>query len=121
YYHSRQFDEAIKRFEQLIESHPEATDLVRRCQFSLSAIYVQQGNIPKGEKVLEDVFAESPEDPSVNNDLGYLYADQGKKLDQAEKMIRKAVAAEPDNAAYLDSLGWVLFKQGKFKESIEPL
>ncbi len=121
YYHSRQFDEAVKRFEQLIETHSDEKDLVRRCQFSLSAIYVIQGDIPKGEKVLEDIYAETPDDPSVNNDLGYLYADQGKKLEQAEKMIRKAVAAEPDNAAYLDSLGWVLFKLGKFKDSVEPL
>jgi len=28
-----------------------------------------------------------------NNDLGYLYADQGKNLEQAEKMIKKAIAA----------------------------
>jgi tetratricopeptide (TPR) repeat protein len=121
YYHSRQFSEAIKRFEQVMSAHPEAKDIVRRCQFSLSAIYVQQGEIRKGEEILEVVFREEPDDPSVNNDLGYLYADQGKNLEQAEKMIRRAVKAEPDNAAYLDSLGWVLFKLGKVKEAVEPL
>ena len=121
YYHSRQYDEAIKKFEQVLADFPEVKDIVRRCQFSLSAIYVLQGDIPKGEKILEDVFAETPEDPAVNNDLGYLYADQGKKLEQAEQMIRKAVEAEPDNAAYLDSLGWVLFKLGKFEEALKPL
>lgn len=121
YYHSRQFDKAIAQFEQVMQNHPEARDIVRRCQFSLSAIYVVQGDIPKGEKILEDIFAETPEDPAVNNDLGYLYADQGKKLEQAERMIRKAVAAEPENAAYLDSLGWVLFKLGKFEEALVPL
>ena len=59
----------------------------------------------KGEQVLEEVLAEDPDDPSVNNDLGYLYADQGKNLEKAEKMIRKAVEAEPDNDAYQDSMG----------------
>ena len=49
----------------------------------------------------------------MNNDLGYLYAEQGKNLEKAETMIRKAVADEPENSAYLDSLGWVLFKRGK--------
>ena len=53
--------------------------------------------------------------------MGYLYADQGKNLEQAEKMIRKAVAAEPDNAAYIDSLGWVLFKLGKAEEALPHL
>jgi len=121
YYHSRQFDEAIKRFQQVMEAHPQVKDIVRRCQFSLSAIYVQQGEIRKGEEILEVVYKEEPQNPSVNNDLGYLYADQGKNLEQAEKMIRIAVKSEPENAAYLDSLGWVLFKLGKTKEAIEPL
>ncbi|MDZ4686309.1 MAG: tetratricopeptide repeat protein [Planctomycetaceae bacterium] len=126
YYHSRQFDEAIKRFQQILETHAGSNDanlkkVIRQCQFSLSAIYVQQGEIRKGEEILEVVFKEEPENPSVNNDLGYLYADQGKNLEQAEVMIRKAVKSEPENAAYLDSLGWVLFKLGKTKEAIEPL
>ena len=56
----------------------------------------------------------------MNNDLGYLYAEQGKNLEKAEAMIRKAVADEPENSAYLDSLGWVLFKRGKAKEAIDP-
>ena len=59
--------------------------------------------------------------PGVNNDLGYLYAEQGKNLEKAESMIRKAVQEEPDKPAYLDSLGWVLFKRGKAKEALEPL
>lgn len=123
YYHSRQWDEAINRFKEIIEKYkqPEFKSIVRRSQYSLSNIYVQQGDIRKGEEVLEQVFAIEPDDPSVNNDLGYLYADQGKNLEQAEKMIRKAVEAEPDNVAYLDSLGWVLYKRGKFEEALAPL
>ena len=62
-----------------------------------------------------------PTMPGVNNDLGYLYAEQGKNLEKAEAMIRKAVQEEPDRPAYLDSLGWVLFKRGKAKEALEPL
>ncbi|HET6425306.1 MAG TPA: tetratricopeptide repeat protein [Planctomycetaceae bacterium] len=121
YYHSRQYDKAVPLFEQLIKDHAENKLILRRCQFSLSNIHVLKGEIRKGEEILEQVLAEQPEDPAVNNDLGYLYADQGKDLPKAESMIRKAVAAEPENAAYLDSLGWVLFKQGKFKEALEPL
>tara|TARA_B100000029_G_scaffold264857_1_gene261033 strand:+ start:35 stop:2311 length:2277 start_codon:yes stop_codon:yes gene_type:complete len=121
HYHAHQWDKAVPMFERVIQQFPEDKSVVRRCQFSLSNIYVQQGDIRKGEKVLEDVFAEDPDNPSVNNDLGYLYADQGKKLEQAEQMIRKALKAEPKNSAYLDSMGWVLFKRGKFAESLEYL
>ena len=117
YYHAKRWDKAIELFEEVIRKFPGDKETVRRCQFSLSNIYVQQGDIRKGEKVLEDVLAEDPEDPSVNNDLGYLYADQGKNLEKAEKMIRKAIAAEPENDAYQDSMGWVLYKLGRYEEA----
>ena len=73
--------------------------------------------MPTGEKILEEMLVERPEDPSVNNDLGYLYADQGKNLDRAEGMIRIALKSEPDNVAYLDSMGWVLLKLGRVEEA----
>jgi len=75
----------------------------------------------KGEEILEKVLEDHPENSQVNNDLGYLWAEQGKNLERAEKMIRKALVADPENGAYLDSLGWVLFKLEKYEESIPPL
>jgi Tfp pilus assembly protein PilF len=73
--------------------------------------------LAKGEKILEEVLVDRPDDSQANNDLGYLYADQGKNLPRAEKMIRQALKTEPDNVAYMDSMGWVLFKQGKLEEA----
>jgi Tfp pilus assembly protein PilF len=119
--HARQWDEAITRFEKLRDTNADKPKVQRLCQFSLSNIYVQRGDFRKGEEILERVLQVDPEDTQVNNDLGYLWADQGKNLDRAEKMIRKAIAAEPDNGAYLDSLGWVLFKLGKYEEAIAPI
>ena len=49
------------------------------------------GDFAKGEAELEALLAKDPDDPGINNDLGYLYADQGKNLERAESMIRKAV------------------------------
>ncbi|MBS0264957.1 MAG: tetratricopeptide repeat protein [Planctomycetes bacterium] len=122
YYYSRQLDEAIERLEKLIADFPQPIpqirEIVRQSQHTLSNIYVLRGDNRKGEEILEAIFEEDPDDEQVNNDLGYLYADQGKNLEKAEAMIRKAVTAKPENGAYLDSLGWVLFKQGKYEEAI---
>lgn len=120
HYHARNWDKAVPLFEEVIDKYtqPQFKEIVRRCQFSLSNIYVQQGNSPKGEAILEKILEEDPDDPSVNNDLGYLWADAGKNLQRAEKMIRKAIAAEPENPAYLDSMGWVLYRLGKFDEAV---
>ncbi len=124
FYHAENWDKAIPLFKEIIENYskqPAARKTVRSAQFSLSNIYVQQGDFPKGEAILVKVLEEDPDDPAVNNDLGYLWADRGVHLERAEKMIRLAIKAEPENAAYLDSMGWVLFKLGKFKEAIPHL
>ena len=104
-----------------MKDFPDKRDDILECQFSLSNTYVQKGDMRKGEEILEKVLEVNPDNAQVNNDLGYLWADQGKNLDRAEKMIRKALAAEPENGAYLDSLGWVLFKLEKYSEAIPPL
>lgn len=121
YSHSRQWNQAIPRLEKLIADNAANKRAQRLFHFQLSNIYVQKGEFRKGEEILEKIFETDPEDTQLNNDLGYLWADQGKNLDKAEQMIRKALAAEPDNGAYLDSLGWVLFKLGKHQEAIGPL
>jgi tetratricopeptide (TPR) repeat protein len=114
-------DEAIKVFQELVKKYSNNDDVLKLAHSNLSIIYVNQGDYAKGEAELEVLFQKTPEDPGLNNDLGYLYAEQGKNLEKAESMIRKAVQEEPDKPAYLDSLGWVLFKRGKIKEALEPL
>jgi tetratricopeptide (TPR) repeat protein len=118
---TKRTDEAIAQLKGLIERFPNNEEVVKIARSSLSGIYAELNDFAKAEAELETIFAKNPDDPGINNDLGYLYADQGKNLDKAEAMIRKAVAEEPDNYAYLDSLGWVLFKRGKFEEARVPL
>lgn len=121
YYHSERNEEAIQRFEAIIKDFANDDAIVRSAKSNLSNLYVQMGDQQKGEEILEEVYRENPTEPGINNDLGYLYADQGKNLEQAEKMIRIAIESDPDNAAYLDSMGWVLYKREKFEEALPYL
>src|SRR5262249_15143624 len=94
----------------------------------------------KAAEQLKEVLKHKPDNPSYNNDLGYIWADHDMNLDEAEKLIRKAIDLERknreelkkkgkkllpeedhDNGAYLDSLGWVLFKKKKFAEAKKEL
>ncbi len=120
-YHARRWDEALALFEQLVSNYAGDKRMTLKCRFHISNIYVEKGDMARGEKVLEDILAEDPENVQANNDLGYLFADQGKNLDRAETMIRKALEAEPENYAYLDSLGWVLYQKGKYEEAVVAL
>ena len=121
YYHAHRWEKAESLFKDVIAAYPEEQRLVRNAQFSLSNIYVQQGDKVRGEKILEDVIKEDPENAQANNDLGYLWADQGKNLEQARVMIEKALQAEPENAAYLDSMGWVLYRLEQYEEARKHL
>ncbi|WP_422930487.1 tetratricopeptide repeat protein [Singulisphaera sp. PoT] len=114
-------DEAISYLKELLQRYPNNDELFQIAHSSLSVAYVNIGDYGKGESELETLFQVQPDDPGVNNDLGYLYADQGKNLERAESMIRKALEEKPDESAYLDSLGWVLYKRGKFQEAVVPL
>lgn len=114
-------DEAIEIYKKVLDQFPNNDEIFKRAHAGLSVAYVNKDDLARGEAELELIFEKYPEDAGINNDLGYLYADRGKKLEQAEAMIRKALAEQPDNGAYLDSLGWVLFKRGKVREAVEPL
>ncbi len=59
-------------------------------------------------------LAIDPNNASIENDLGYMYADRGIKLDEAVAMLKKAVASDPQNYAFLDSLAWAYYKQGQY-------
>jgi tetratricopeptide (TPR) repeat protein len=114
-------DEAIKIFEGLLKRFGDNDEIVSQVRSRLSVTYVNMGNYAKGEAELEMLLQRDPDEAGPNNDLGYLYAEQGKNLAKAESMVRKALQEDPENYAYLDSIGWVLFKQGKIKEALESL
>jgi tetratricopeptide (TPR) repeat protein len=114
-------EEAVSLYKSLLERFPNNDEIIEIAHNGLSIAYVNMGDYAKGQAELEVLYERNPDDPGVNNDLGYLYADQGKNLERAEAMIRKALHEKPDEAAYLDSLGWVLYKRGKIKEAAEPL
>ena len=118
---TKDFEAAITAYKKILEDTDQSDENTKQCRMRLSNAYVQAGDMANGEKYLEEVYAKYPDDIGVNNDLGYLYADQGKKLEQAEKMIRLAVEAEPENKAYLDSLGWVLFQMERYPEALVEL
>jgi tetratricopeptide (TPR) repeat protein len=100
----------------------------------LAGIYTSLQDYSAAEEQLQGVLRADPENESANNDLGYLWADQGKNLAEAEAMIRRAIASDAQkhsvtgdlsvashNTAFIDSLGWVLYRQGHLKEAQKEL
>jgi tetratricopeptide (TPR) repeat protein len=84
----------------------------------LSRIYQLLGRNDDAIQQLEAIHRITPNDPGINNDLGYTYLEANTNLDEAERMIRMAVGELPRQPAYLDSLGWLLYKRGRFEEGV---
>jgi tetratricopeptide (TPR) repeat protein len=148
--------DAAKVYEDLIEKvqadkrldKETKEDFVSDIQYRLSGVYIDLNQVDKAADQLKALLKKDPDNPTYNNDLGYIWADHDKNLAESEKLIRKALDddrkqrrkaaaegkdkddegtsepkadADKDNPAFLDSLGWVLFKQKKFKEAKAPL
>jgi tetratricopeptide (TPR) repeat protein len=121
-------EQAIAECQALLKEYNQPGD-VHTIRSVLSGIHSAAHQHDKAEEQLLLILKDDPDDATANNDLGYLWADQSKKLDEAEKRIRRALEldrrqrsglkstsvgldGDRDNAAYVDSLGWVLFRRG---------
>ena len=122
--------ERLKKSKKLEEDDQKV--YLKELRYILSNIYVELKQIDKGTEQLEILMKDDPENPTFLNDLGFIWADNDMKFDEAEKLIRKAIEKDreqrkkledlpkeddQDSSAYLDSLGWVLFKKKDYKEA----
>jgi tetratricopeptide (TPR) repeat protein len=122
--------ERLKKSQKLDED--EQKIYLKEMRYILSNVYVEMKQIDKGTEQLEMLMKDDPDNPTFLNDLGFIWADNDMKFDEAEKLIRKAIEKDReqrkkiedlpkeddvDSAAYLDSLGWVLFKKKDYKEA----
>jgi len=136
-------EDAAKTYEQVLSLLEKDEDLdkekeakaeqVHEVRYLLSGVYVDLNKVEKAAEQLKALLKDEPDNPTYNNDLGYIWADHDLNLAESEKLIRKALKEDkkqrrednpdlqPDedkeNGAYLDSLGWVLYKQKKYKEA----
>ncbi len=148
-------DDAITTYEDVLDKLDDAKGLKpdakarikRNVRYILSGLHVDNKQIDKAAKQLQMLIKDDPDNPTYYNDLGFIWCDNDKNLDESEKLIRKALELDakqrkkaledpekkkdltPDdverlkkeNAAYVDSLGWVLYKKGKYAEAAKYL
>ena len=92
-----------------------------RVHFYLGAYYEKLGQQETAVRELRKAIELDEDFADAYNYLGYMFAEEGKNLDEAVELIQKAVALDPENGAYIDSLGWAYFKQGRVDEALAEL
>jgi tetratricopeptide (TPR) repeat protein len=125
--------DAVKKDDALKKEVREA--YLADVRYALSGVYIDLRQPDKATEQLKILLEKDPDNPSYNNDLGYVWADFDMNLAEAEKLIRRALDEDRkqrrqdgatgdedrDHPAYLDSLGWVLYREKKYKEAKEAL
>jgi Tfp pilus assembly protein PilF len=103
--------------EQARRGAPDDLNLL----MGLATLYERDRAFDLAEQAFRDVIARDPTHADALNYLGYMLADQGRKLEEAVSLVTRALAVDADNPSYLDSLGWAYFKLSRFDEARQPL
>lgn len=112
---------SARRFKDASLALGEAVKLAKSAEerqiadVTLANLQRKSGDLKGAEATLRGVLKTVPGNPFALNNLGYLLAEKGEKLDEAAAMIFRAVKTDPTNPSFLDSLGWVFFKQGRYE------
>ena len=124
YQKAKDYGEATKALDQA-EKLSTTKDDKAAVYFQRGALYERQKKLDQAEKsfrlVLDNVNPKDPIYASTLNYLGYMFADQNVRLQEAQDLIKKALDLEPNNYAFLDSMGWVYYRLNRLEEAEREL
>jgi predicted Zn-dependent protease len=110
-------DAGLALLSAALERHPQHPSI----EYDRAVILEQAGHVQESVAALEHMLSERPDDPTLQNALGYTLADHTLDLAHAETLVRRALTVMPDNPAAIDSLGWVQFRRGDAKGAASTL
>ncbi len=111
------YEEAERLLQKLLKKLPDREDL----HLDLALTYSVAGEDDKAVAVMQDYLEKDPESAPALNFIGYTWAEQGIKLDEAEDMVRRALELSPHSGYIMDSLGWVYYQKKDYKKALEWL
>ncbi len=120
YQKGREFDQmgnVLDQADKLSQTKEDKANVV----FLRGAMYEREKKYDQAEKAFRQVLEADPANASAMNYLGYMFADQNIRLQEAQDLIKKAVSIEPNNYAFLDSLGWVYYRQDRLDDAEQQL
>ncbi|PWK47835.1 tetratricopeptide repeat protein [Pleionea mediterranea] len=109
--------QAIEFLSQIIQQNPDNIDLL----YSRALLRESTGELELMEQELRQLHQLDPDNPHIQNALGYTLADGNKELDFALELIEKAQQSLPSSGAVIDSLGWVHYRKGNLDKAEQLL
>jgi Tfp pilus assembly protein PilF len=104
----KRLSEAAVEFDQLAQRHGNAAG-----PRTVVGILMQlQNKIPEATAQYEKALSSDPRAAVAANNLAWLYAQQGDKLEEALQLAQTAKSVLPQVLQVSDTLGWVYYKKG---------
>lgn len=113
----KDYDKALEVIDRGLELDEKSEELI----FRKGVILDKKGEKEQCLVQMKSILEINPGHADALNYIGYTYAEQGIRLDEAKAMIEKALESKPDSGYIIDSLGWVYFQKGRYDEALKYL
>lgn len=118
-------EDAVRQFDcvaGLLERDPAASKMIQPLfYFWFGQACERAGRLEEAERHIRKYLEANPQSGEALNYLAYMWAEQGRNLDEALSYVTQALKQEPDNGAYLDTLGWIRYKKGDYAAALAPI
>lgn len=112
------YDEALTVLAQpALQADPVSPEV----RFLRGFALMQLDRLDEAEAELWTALQAAPDNPTLLNQLGYMWVDSGRRVEQGAEMLARAHAADPSNGNVQDSLGWAQYRQGQFETAVATL
>jgi tetratricopeptide (TPR) repeat protein len=112
-----EYEEGIRVIREGLKQQEDNIDLV----FRLGVLLDKSGDKESCLEQMRSILDLDPDHADALNYIGYTYADQGIRLDEAMAMIQRALSIKPESGYIIDSLGWVYYQKGLYDEALSYL
>jgi len=100
--------EAESSFRRAVASDPD----LARAHAALGNALVSQGDHASAAEAYREAIVLDPADHTSLNNLAWVYAVQGVRLDEGLQLSRRALQLDPDSPTYLDTLAELYYQLG---------
>jgi tetratricopeptide (TPR) repeat protein len=108
-------EKAMQSLRDWMSHHPDDMQTAQ----TLASLEIDAGQFDDAAAWLETILARRPHDPTVLNNLAWVYQEKGDP--KALSLATQAYVLGSSNAETADTLGWILTKQGEAEKGVALL
>lgn len=110
-------ERALSAYDGALQVKPDLPQI----HLKIGIVHKQAGRYARAEEAFRESIRISPQNPVAYNNLSWMLAEQGTRLDEALKWAETAVDQSGGSAPFLDTLGWVLYLRGDLAQAVVHL